>query len=104
MPRVPFFCITASCLADECAYFNAGGWMLLNTYDANNDMQVTQEAALLRTPLSCHLAVLHANHWDISFGKFPASMTLGSAKLQHSFPKKAGLTAMIALVEELGLM
>ena len=70
----------------------------------NNDMQVTQQAALLHTPLSSHVAVLAANHWDISFGPFPASMTLGSTKLQHPFPKKAGLMAMLSLVEELGLM
>lgn len=102
--KVPIFCITASCLAHECAYFNASGWMLLNMFDANNDMQVTQEAALLRTPLSTHLAVLHANHWDISFGPFPASMTLGSRKLVHPFPKAAALNAMLSLVDELGLL
>ncbi|KAL3893663.1 MAG: hypothetical protein SGPRY_014076 [Prymnesium sp.] len=101
---VPIFHITASCQADDCAYFNASGWMLLNMYDANNDMQVTQEAALLHTSLSSHLAVLHANHWDISFGSFPASMTLGSRKLVHPFPKSAALAAMLALVKEIGLV
>jgi len=101
---VPTFCITASCLAQDCAYFNASGWMLLNMFDANNDMQVTQEAALLRTPHSSHLAVLRANHWDISFGSFPASMALGSRKLVHPFPKAAALSAMLALVEEVGLV
>ena len=138
--------MTASCLVHETAYFNASGWMLLNLYDANNDMQarrrdhfdtyahtralpsaslvscaahpcadahrrlvhttrlqVTQEAAKLDTPLSTHLACLHANHWDISFGSFPVSMTLGSRKLVHPFPKEAALTAMLALVHELGL-
>ena len=64
---------------------------------------MTQEAALLRTPLSSHLATLHANHWDISFGPFPASMTLGSSKLNHPFPKQAALYAMVALAHELGL-
>jgi hypothetical protein len=66
--------------------------------------QVTQEAALLRTPHSSHLAVLRANHWDISFGSFPASMALGSRKLVHPFPKAAALSAMLALVEEVGLV
>ena len=95
--------VTASCLVHETAYFNASGWMLLNLYDGNNDMQVTQEAAKLDTPLSTHLACLHANHWDISFGSFPVSMTLGSRKLVHPFPKQAALTAMLVLVHELGL-
>ena len=101
--RVPVLCVTASCLVHETAYFNASGWMLLNLYDGNNDMQVTQEAAKLDTPLSTHLACLHANHWDISFGSFPVSMTLGSRKLVHPFPKQAALEAMVALTHELGL-
>lgn len=101
--KVPVFCVTASCLAADCAYFNASGWMLLNLHDSNNDMQVTQGMALLHTPLSTHLAVLHANHWDISFGTFPMTMTLGSRKLVHHFPKKAAMTAMLALVREIGL-
>ena len=64
---------------------------------------MTQGAALLNTPLSSHLAVLHANHWDISFGAFPPTMTLGSSKLDHPFPKRAALTAMLTFVHELGL-
>ena len=103
--KVPILCITASCLAHECAYFNASGWMLLNMHDSNNDMQVTQGAALIDTPLTTHLAILHANHWDISFGSFPhPHMTLGSRKLVHPFPKEAALTAMISLADELGLL
>jgi len=101
--KIPIFCVTASCLAADCAYFNASGWMLLNLHDSNNDMQVTQGMALTHTPLSTHLAVLHANHWDISFGTFPVAMTLGSRKLVHHFPKQAAMTAMLALVRELGL-
>ena len=65
--------------------------------------QVTQGCALVDTPLTTHLAVLHANHWDLSFGSFPMSMTLGSRKLVHPFPKAAALQAMLTLVEELGL-
>ena len=101
--KVPMFCVTASCLAQDCAYFNASGWMLLNLHDSNNDMQVTQAAAKLDSTLSTHLAVLHANHWDISFGSFPVAMTLGSRKLVHPFPRQAALHAMLALVAELGL-
>ena len=101
--RIPIFCVTASCLAADCAYFNASGWMLLNLHDSANDMQVTQGMALVHTPLSTHLAVLNANHWDISFGTFPVTMTLGSRKLVHHFPKQAGMTAMLALVREIGL-
>ena len=65
---------------------------------------MTQDCALIDTPLSAHLAVLHANHWDLSFHSFPMSMTLGSRKLVHPFPKEAALSAMIALVDELGLL
>ena len=101
--RVPILCVTAACQVHETAWFNAGGWMLLNTYDSNNDMQVTQDAAKISTPLSTHLACLHANHWDISFGSFPMTMTMGSRKLVHPFPKTAALSAMLALIDEIGL-
>ena len=65
---------------------------------------MTQDAAKISTPLSTHLACLHANHWDISFGSFPVSMALGSRKLVHPFPKQAALQAMLALANELGLL
>ena len=77
--------------------------MLLNLHDSVNDMQVTETAAKMDTPLSAHLAVLNANHWDMSFGSFPLATTMGSRKLVHPFPKEAALSAMLALVHEIGL-
>ena len=49
--NVPIFCVTAACDVHETAYFNASGWMLLNMYDSNNDMQVRN---LPRSPEISH--------------------------------------------------
>eukprot|EP00965_Chrysotila_dentata_P216919 6189657-Pleurochrysis_carterae.AAC.2 len=73
-------------------------------YDGNNDMQLTQECAKLEVPLAMHLGMLNANHWDMTYGSFPAAMALGSRKLNHQFPKRAALNAMIALAHELGFL
>ena len=60
-----------------------------------------------------HIRPAHAVRWRSairslayarSYGTFPKTMTLGSSKLVHPFPKQAALTAMLALANELGLL
>ena len=67
-------------------------------------MQMTQEGATFDGPMATHLAMLNANHWDMTYNTFPAAMTLGSRKLVHHFPKPAALHAMVALAHELGML
>ena len=76
----------------------------LNKYDANNDMQVTQNGAKIITPMATDLAMLHGHHWDLSYSPFPKNMRFGSAHLEHPFPKEAAATAMIKFAFELGLI
>ena len=102
--REQVFHITGSTTVSEVPYFSASGWMLLNMYDGNNDMRLTQDGGKLEIPMATHLAMLNSNHWDMSYGTFPKTMTLGSSKLVHPFPKQAALTAMLALAQELGLL
>lgn len=99
----PVFNLTGSTTVMEVPYFQMQGVMELNKYDANNDMQVTQNQAKLRTRTAVDLAVLHGHHWDLSYSPFPPHMRVGASHLDHPFPKEAALTAMLQLAEELGL-
>lgn len=99
----PVFNLTGSTTVMEVPYFQMQGVMELNKYDANNDMQVTQNQAKLRTRHTVDLAMLHGHHWDLSYSPFPAHMRFGASHLDHPFPKEAAATAMLSLACELGL-
>ena len=101
---IPVFNITGSTSALEVPYFQMQGVMELNRYDANNDMQLTQLQAKLRTPMAADLAMLRAHHWDMSYDAFPKLMRFGSPNLDHPFPKEAAVKAMMMLAIELGLI
>jgi hypothetical protein len=102
--NIPIFNLTGSTTVTEVPYFQMQGVMELNKYDANNDMQVTQNGAKLITPMATDLAMLHGHHWDLSYSPFPKNMRFGSAHLEHPFPKEAAATAMIKFAFELGLI
>ena len=101
---IPFFNITGSTNALEVPYFQIQGVNQLNRYDANNDMQVTQDQAKVKMPMATDLAMLHGHHWDVSYSPFPNRMRFGSPHLDHPFPKEAAPMAMFLLAAELGLI
>ena len=101
---VPIFSISGATTPLEVPYFQVQGAMELSRYDADNDMQVTQDQARLEIPMASHLAVLHAHHWDMSYDPFPVAARMGSANLDHPFPRQAALTAIFELSAELGLI
>lgn len=101
---IPFFNITGATTAMEVPYFQIQGVNQLNRYDANNDMQVTQDQAKIKMPMATDLAMMRGHHWDLSYSPFPKSMRFGSPHLDHPFPKQAALVAMINLAAELGLI
>jgi hypothetical protein len=101
---LPIFTITGSTSALEVPYFQIQGVLDLNRFDPENDMQLTQEQAQFDIPMSTQLAVLHANHWDMSYDPFPIHTRMGSPNLDHPFPKKAAVVAMVQLAAELGLV
>ena len=102
--NIPIFNLTGSTTVTEVPYFQMQGVMELNKYDANNDMQVTQNGAKIITPMATDLAMLHGHHWDLSYSPFPKNMRFGSAHLEHPFPKEAAATAMIKFAFEPGLI
>ncbi|MCB1174232.1 MAG: hypothetical protein KDK39_11725, partial [Leptospiraceae bacterium] len=102
--NIPIFNITGSTTVTEVPYFQIQGVNRLNTFDANNDMQVTQDQAKIKIPMATDLAMMHGHHWDLSYSPFPKAMRFGSPNLDHPFPKEAAATAMFQLAAELGLL
>jgi len=102
--KVPMFCITGATTVEEVPHFQAAGKLMLDMYDANNDMQLTTQNAQIDIPMGMHIAQLNANHWDMTYSKWPAGTCLGSNQLDHPFPKHAALKAMIMFSDELGLL
>ena len=103
---VPIFNITAATSALEVPYFQMQGYLQIRNHpegDPDNDMQLTQAQARMTIPMATDLAVLRAHHWDISYDAFPIHLRMGSANLDHRFPREAALTAILQLSAELGL-
>ena len=101
---VPIFNITAATTALDVPYFQVQGYLQIRNHpegDPDNDMQLTQAQARMTTPMATDLAVLRAHHWDISYDAFPIHLRMGSANLEHRFPRTAGLTAILELSAEL---
>ncbi len=101
--NIPIINITAATTALEVPTFQMADCLGLTRYDGNNDMQVTQEQAKLKIPMAAHAAMLHGHHWDISYPPFPRAIRMTSPNLDHPFPRKAAVTAIMKLVAELGL-
>jgi hypothetical protein len=76
----------------------------LSSFDANNDMQLTQKQALLPIGMNTHIAMAHAHHWDIAYAAFPIAMRLAIPNLEHRWPRYAALVANWELLAELGLI
>jgi hypothetical protein len=103
---IPIFSITGATSGLEVPYFQVQGYRDIRRQsgDADNDMQVTQDQARWPGPMGIHLAKLHAHHWDMSYDAFPVATRLGSANLDHPFPREAAITAIVQLTAELGLI
>ena len=102
--NIPIINITAATTALEVPTFQMADCLNLTRYDGNNDMQVTQEQAKLKIPMATHAAMLHGHHWDISYPPFPRAMRMTSPNLDHPFPRKAAIIAIMKLLAELGLI
>ena len=102
--RFPVFRITGATTAAEVPFFQTSGYLQLCAWDANNDMQLTQDNASLGLGTEVPLAVVNGHHWDMSYPPFPSHMTLGSKALAHPFPKYSSLLAMVLLCVELELL
>lgn len=101
---VPQFYFTGSTSAMEVSWFNRQGEIQLDHYDQFNDMQLTQAQATSPLAAAPHLAMWHANHWDMSYAPFPWYRTMGSRKLSHEFARESAMAAIILLMSEIGLI
>ncbi len=101
---VPFFTVSGATTPLEVPNFQFTDTVRMSSFDANNDMQLTQKQAALDIDMATHLAMLHGHHWDIAYAPFPGRMRALSPNLDHPFPKKAALSANWLLLAELGLI
>lgn len=101
---VPHFYFSGSTSMMEVAWFNRQGEVELDHYDQLNDMQLTQTQAKPPLATAPHLAMWHANHWDMSYARFPWFKTMGSRHLRHDFARESAMASIILLMSELGLI
>ena len=101
---IPLFQITGSTTAMEVPYFQVADTLSLNKYDANNDMQLTQNQAKCHYPMGVDLAMLHGHHWDLSYPPFPRHLRLASPNLDHPIPRESIVSTNFKFAAELGLI
>ena len=101
---VPMFYFSGSTNVFEVPYFQVSGTAQLDEHDPNNDMQLTQDQARVPADSAPHLAMFHANHWDLSYDAFPWYTTLGSRKLGNPFARKPAMAAMLLMMSEIGII
>lgn len=101
---IPIFSVVAQTPPLEVPYFQLQGQLAIAKLVGPNDMQVAVDHAQVPTPMGTTLAVCRANHWDLALGTFPFRQRMGSAKLNHPFPRRAAVAATTLLLGELGLL
>lgn len=101
---IPFFALTGATTPLEVPSVQFMDAVRLSSFDANNDMQLTQKQAILPIGMNAHVAMAHAHHWDIAYAPFPLAMRLAIPNLEHRWPRYAALVANWELLAELGLI
>lgn len=101
---IPFFALTGATTPLEVPSVQFMDAVRLSSFDANNDMQLTQKQAILPIGMNAHIAMAHAHHWDIAYAAFPLAMRLAIPNLEHRWPRYAALVASWELLAELGLI
>ena len=101
---IPIFALTGATTPLEVPNIQFMDAVRLSSYDANNDMQLTQKQAVLPIGMNTHIAMAHAHHWDVAYTAFPLAMRAVIPNLEHRWPRYAALVANWELLAELGLI
>ncbi len=101
---IPQFTFSGSTTPLEIPIFQLQGYTELSKHDANNDMQLTQAEAKMPADNAPHLAMFHANHWDISYDSFPWSESIRNARNSMPFARESAMAAIILFMSEIGLL
>lgn len=101
---IPMFALTGATAPLEVPNIQFMDAVRLSSFDANNDMQLTQKQATLPIGMNTHVAMAHAHHWDIAYAAFPLALRAMSPNLDHRWPRYAALVANWELLAELGLI
>jgi len=112
--NLPFLTVSGSTSVREVPIYQMKSAKRLDEIDPDNDMQLVQEDTRLDLPTAHHLAVFHANHWDMSYDPFPqpeADTKAGKAVVkgatintEHEFARYAAVCAFLDLFWEIGLL
>lgn len=100
---IPFLTVSGATVT-VVPYFQALGYVQLNSYDPDNDMQITQSQARVPLRSAAHLAMFRAHHWDLAYDPFPWWQTLGSLNVDHKFARLPAMAALVLLLAEIGLL
>lgn len=101
--NIPGFYFTGATSIIEVPYFQMKGTLDLDHYDQDNDMQLIQTQATIPGN-STRLAMIHANHWDLSYDSFPWYETGGSHNLKNPFPRRVAMVAIVQTLGEIGVL
>lgn len=102
--EIPFLTVSGATTVTDVPYFQALGYVQLNSYDPDNDMQITQSQARVPLRSAAHLAMFRAHHWDLAYDPFPWWQTLGSLNVDHKFARLPAMAALVLLLAEIGLL
>lgn len=101
---IPFLTVSGATTVTDVPYYQALGYVQLNSYDPDNDMQITQAQARVPLRSAAHLAMFRAHHWDLAYDPFPWWQTLGSLNVDHKFARLPAMAALVLLLAEIGLL
>ncbi|MFA7264974.1 MAG: hypothetical protein WC054_01565 [Candidatus Nanopelagicales bacterium] len=102
--RIPQFYFSGATSKLDVPPFQLQGYLELSKYDSDNDMQLTQDEAALPGPDAIHMAMFHANHWDMSYDSFPWSDSIRNMRTHLPFARESAMAAIILTMNEIGLL
>lgn len=101
---IPQFTFSGATTALDVPAFQLQGYQELARHDPHNDMQLTQDEARMPAPHAPHLAMFHANHWDLSYDSFPWSDSIRDVRSRLPFAREPAMAAIILFMAEIGLL
>lgn len=102
--QIPQFYFSGATSRLDVPPFQLQGYLELSKYDSDNDMQLTQQEAALPGPNAVHMAMFHANHWDMSYDSFPWGDSIRNFRTHLPFARESAMAAIILTMNELGIL
>ncbi|MEI8082956.1 MAG: hypothetical protein WCI74_14055 [Actinomycetes bacterium] len=101
---IPQFTFSGATTSLDVPAFQLQGYRDLAKHDPDNDMQLTQAEAAMPAENAPHLAMFHANHWDLSYDSFPWADSLRDVRTSLPFAREPAMAAIVLFMSEIGLL